>query len=295
MHGKKLISDDTVLGYRSISRFGLRTAGTKRMEGLKNKVQQFKKARRSLFHASNVCTGDRNNENSKCPEHSQHDNPEKQDTTAKDAQQLPEASNNPTGSEILQPFDNMIKGAAVNRKRRLSSTPDIAKNDSKKHPHPAYVPPAIKRQRKSLLSQSQAWASQGNMVKSVSQRRSDKIVNEPRISSVCPISLAKTDLQAAIYDVQSSTGRRYKPHMTIEQLRVGLATWDKISAMVDSTRKLEEIVADLSETLEVSHRMLTRFLRGDRNRPWVLSERKISEISTKLQGWLSSCNPSEKG
>ena len=78
------------------------------------------------------------------------------------------------------------------------------------------------------------------------------------------------------------TSDHYHKNMEMEHLELSLQVWDKIEKTPEE--KVEVVVASIASTLDVSHRRLTRFLRGDQTN--LLTKQEAIEISTKLREWL---------
>ena len=81
---------------------------------------------------------------------------------------------------------------------------------------------------------------------------------------------------------RSNQELRALKNMEVEHLELSLQVWDKIQENPES--KVEVVVASMASTLDISHRRLTRFLRGDQSN--LLTKQEIIKMSTKLRDWL---------
>jgi hypothetical protein len=162
---------------------------------------------------------------------------------------------------------------------------------AKKRPaHPAFEPASVKRRKKqqqaNLMSRSFTSDSVDTMPRK-KRRETIAVIQKPpsEPKQPSPIEMARKTIHELIERVKKSmeTKKRYNPHMTVEQLELLLKVWTKISEM-EPTKKVEKIVMEMSDELEVSHRKLTRLLTGDKEKQ--LSEGQIEDVSERLKTWL---------
>jgi hypothetical protein len=162
---------------------------------------------------------------------------------------------------------------------------------AKKRPaHPAFEPAPVKRRKKqqqaNLMSRSFTSDSVDTMPRK-KRRETIAVIQKPpsEPKQPSPIEMARKTIHELIERVKKSmeTEKRYNPHLTVEQLELLLKVWTKISEM-EPTKKVEKIVMEMSDELEVSHSKLTRLLTGDKENQ--LSEGQIENVSERLKTWL---------
>jgi hypothetical protein len=115
---------------------------------------------------------------------------------------------------------------------------------------------------------------------------------EGRKAMDCPIEMARKDIGSLIESVRNKmeTTRRYRPHMTMEHLECMLKVWAKVSVMaktmgeVKAVDDVAKILTDMSNELDVSHKKLTRCLKGDKE--MFVGQKDIEDITGRLNAWL---------
>jgi hypothetical protein len=107
----------------------------------------------------------------------------------------------------------------------------------------------------------------------------------------CPIEAARQKIVSEMTRLQQQRQYGHQEQqaptvkaMEMEHLELSLQVWDKIQT--NPEEKVEVVVASMASTLELSHRRLTRFLRGDQAN--LLTKQEAIKISTKLRSWLEN-------
>jgi hypothetical protein len=106
------------------------------------------------------------------------------------------------------------------------------------------------------------------------------IEKSPDSKSFCPVEAARESIRKKIQTL--TTQPNELPHMSHENLQLGLSVWDAISRQRQT--KVEAQVATIASATGLSHLRLTRFLKGDGDRSLRASE--ISKTAMKLKSWL---------
>jgi hypothetical protein len=165
----------------------------------------------------------------------------------------------------------------------------------KRPARPAFEPPSVTRRKKrqsNLLSQSMTTDSGDTMPR---KKRRQSVASESKEEKKvvdCPIEMARKDIGSLIEIVRNKmeTRRRYRPHMTIEHLEFMLKVWAKVSVMaktmdgVKAVHDVAKILTDMANELGVSHKKLTRCLKGDKEK--YVGQNDIEDISGRLNAWL---------
>jgi hypothetical protein len=162
---------------------------------------------------------------------------------------------------------------------------------SKRKPaRPAYEPPSVtrRRQREStgLSSRSSTTDSDDTMPRKKQRRKSTAIVSSTTTKKVgCPMESTRSTLRSRVKTIRDTmkTKKRYKPHMTVDQLELALEFWDKVPA--ESKDGGAAFITKAALKLDVSHFKITRFLKGDSETK--LGPSQLEDIHERIKEWIA--------
>eukprot|EP00980_Cylindrotheca_fusiformis_P011804 scaffold2816_cov121-Cylindrotheca_fusiformis.AAC.20 len=78
--------------------------------------------------------------------------------------------------------------------------------------------------------------------------------------------------------------KRFRPHMTIDQLETSMRLWQKAKGQVSEKENIQAFIAGVATQLQLSEHRLESFLRGDENK--LVGKLAQEEIMEKLCPWL---------
>ena len=162
----------------------------------------------------------------------------------------------------------------------------------------SYEPTSVtvrKKRKSAALARSSSTLDSGDDSKNLPRRRQCK--NQPRNEDKGENNDVPSRIEQRQIEIKNKieaetkkkeAKRRYKPHMSIEQLEFVWEFWEEAKQLVDdpnSKGELKDFIIDVSLNVKYPQLRIMRFVQGDRDR--ILSDRALGEVHKLLQTWLA--------